>query len=76
MEAVNGDAEDEGGYEDNMENQIVLHEDKRYYPSAEEIYGQQTETLVMEEDAQPLEVWPRRALTLDTFSRHSLKVCW
>ena len=36
--------------------QIVLHEDKKYYPSAEEVYGKGTETLVMEEDAQPLEV--------------------
>ena len=38
-------------------NQVVLHEDKKYYPSAEEVYGKETETLVMEEDAQPLEVW-------------------
>jgi hypothetical protein len=36
--------------------QVVLHEDKKYYPSAEEVYGQETETLVMDEDAQPLEV--------------------
>ncbi|GLC44572.1 hypothetical protein PLESTB_001320500 [Pleodorina starrii] len=35
---------------------VVLHEDKKYYPSAEEIYGPEVETLVMEEDAQPLEV--------------------
>ena len=35
---------------------IVLHEDKKYYPRADEVYGQDTETLVMEEDAQPLEV--------------------
>lgn len=35
---------------------VVLHEDKKYYPSAEEIYGAEVETLVMEEDAQPLEV--------------------
>eukprot|EP00854_Cymbomonas_tetramitiformis_P019339 gene19339-23125_t len=34
---------------------IQLAEDKKYYPSAEEIYGEETETLVMEEDAQPLE---------------------
>lgn len=37
-------------------NQIVLHEDKKYYASAEEVYGQDVETLVMDEDAQPLEV--------------------
>ena len=35
---------------------MVLHEDKKYYPTAEEVYGPDTETLVMEEDAQPLEV--------------------
>lgn len=38
--------------------QVVLHEDKKYYPTAEETYGEGTETLVMEEDAQPLEVGP------------------
>ncbi|KAI0243842.1 hypothetical protein L0F63_006864 [Massospora cicadina] len=36
------------------ENQIVLHEDKQYYPSAEEVYGKDVETLVQEEDMQPL----------------------
>lgn len=36
------------------ENQIVLHEDKQYYPSAEEVYGKDVETLVQEEDTQPL----------------------
>lgn len=36
--------------------QVVLHEDKKYYPTAEETFGEGTETLVMEEDAQPLEV--------------------
>ncbi|KAL9696358.1 hypothetical protein quinque_015643 [Culex quinquefasciatus] len=34
---------------------IVLHEDKRYYPSALEVYGQDVETIVQEEDAQPLD---------------------
>ncbi len=42
--------------EENLETAVVLHEDKKYYPTAEEIYGAETETLVMEEDAQPLEV--------------------
>ena len=37
-------------------NAIVLHEDKKYYLTAEETYGKGTETLVQEEDAQPLEV--------------------
>ncbi|KAI7864168.1 P-loop containing nucleoside triphosphate hydrolase protein [Spinellus fusiger] len=35
-------------------NQIVLHEDKKYYPSAEEVYGPDVEALVQEEDTQPL----------------------
>lgn len=35
---------------------IILAEDKKYYPTAEETYGAETETLLMEEDAQPLEV--------------------
>uniref|UniRef100_A0A1B0D2X7 Uncharacterized protein n=1 Tax=Phlebotomus papatasi TaxID=29031 RepID=A0A1B0D2X7_PHLPP len=34
---------------------IVLHEDKRYYPTALEVYGQDVETIVQEEDAQPLD---------------------
>ncbi|ORX58889.1 P-loop containing nucleoside triphosphate hydrolase protein [Hesseltinella vesiculosa] len=40
--------------EDIPENQVVLHEDKKYYPSAEEVYGKEVETLVQEEDTQPL----------------------
>ncbi|CAO3634329.1 unnamed protein product [Mucor fragilis] len=35
-------------------NQIVLHEEKKYYPSAEEVYGEDVETMVQEEDTQPL----------------------
>ncbi|KAK9817833.1 hypothetical protein WJX72_002861 [[Myrmecia] bisecta] len=42
--------------EEEPDNAVVLHEDKKYYASAEEVYGKETETLVMEEDAQPLEV--------------------
>jgi 116 kDa U5 small nuclear ribonucleoprotein component len=33
---------------------VVLHEDKQYYPSAEDVYGEGVETMVQEEDAQPL----------------------
>ncbi|KAI8093304.1 P-loop containing nucleoside triphosphate hydrolase protein [Halteromyces radiatus] len=40
--------------EDIPANQVVLHEDKKYYPSAEEVYGTDVETLVQEEDTQPL----------------------
>lgn len=35
-------------------NEVVLHEDKKYYPTAVEVYGPGVETLVEEEDAQPL----------------------
>ena len=35
-------------------NAVVLHEDKKYYPTALEVYGPEVETLVQEEDAQPL----------------------
>jgi U5 small nuclear ribonucleoprotein component len=35
-------------------NQIVLHEDKKYYQTALEVYGEGVETLVQDEDAQPL----------------------
>lgn len=38
-----------------MDNQIVLAADKKYYPTAEEVYGEDVETLVMDEDEQPLE---------------------
>lgn len=37
-------------------NAVVLHEDKQYYPSATEIYGEDVETMVQEEDAQALSV--------------------
>lgn len=37
-----------------IQNAVVLHEDKKYYPSASEVYGEEVETLVQEEDAQPL----------------------
>ncbi|TFK42020.1 Calreticulin family-domain-containing protein [Crucibulum laeve] len=33
---------------------VVLHEDKQYYPSASDVYGPGVETMVQEEDAQPL----------------------
>ncbi|PWA88236.1 hypothetical protein CTI12_AA122200 [Artemisia annua] len=39
-----------------MDNQIVLAEDKKYYPTAEEVYGEEVETLVMDEDEQSLEM--------------------
>lgn len=33
---------------------MVLHEDKTYYPSAAETYGEDVEAMVQEEDLQPL----------------------
>lgn len=39
-----------------MDNQVILAEDKKYYPTAEEVYGEEVETLVMDEDEQPLEM--------------------
>lgn len=33
---------------------VVLHEEKKYYPTAEEIYGPEVETMVQEEDTQAL----------------------
>lgn len=40
--------------DDDEQMQVVLHEDKKYYPTAEEVYGQEVETIVQEEDTQPL----------------------
>ena len=50
LQAMGGDDDEE-----EPENAVVLHGDKKYYPTAEETFGKETETLVMEEDAQPLE---------------------
>ena len=44
------EVDDDGG----QSTAIVLHEDKKYYPTASEVYGPEVETLVQEEDAQPL----------------------
>lgn len=35
-------------------NAIVLHEDKQHYLTAAQVYGEDVETMVQEEDAQPL----------------------
>lgn len=39
---------------DGPSNAVVLHEDKQYYPTAQQVYGEDVETRVEEEDAQPL----------------------
>lgn len=46
---------------------IVLHEDKRYYPDAHEVYGD-AETLVMEEDAQTIETPIVEPVKIKSFS--------
>ena len=48
--------EEEEEQEEPSSMAIVLNEDKKYYPTAEEVYGEDTETLVQEADAQPIEV--------------------
>ncbi|XP_077415073.1 116 kDa U5 small nuclear ribonucleoprotein component [Vanacampus margaritifer] len=63
LDAEDRDA-DEGGEDDDDEPadadedvpgmEVVLHEDKKYYPTAEEVYGPEVETIVQEEDTQPL----------------------
>ncbi|KAG8527110.1 uncharacterized protein KY384_008539 [Bacidia gigantensis] len=40
--------------EDGPSNAVVLHEDKQYYPTAQQVYGPGVETRVEEEDTQPL----------------------
>ena len=49
-EEMEQDEEEQGG----QSMAVVLHEDKKYYPSASEVYGPDVETIVQEEDAQPL----------------------
>ncbi|KFD69724.1 hypothetical protein M514_18109 [Trichuris suis] len=50
-----GEVEQVAAVEDDMESEaVVLHEDKKYYPSAMEVYGPDVETVVQEEDTQPL----------------------
>ncbi|KAF3929819.1 hypothetical protein AA313_de0204765 [Arthrobotrys entomopaga] len=40
--------------DDGPSNAVILHEDKQYYPTAEQVYGKDVEAMVQEEDAQPL----------------------
>lgn len=39
---------------DGPSNAVILHEDKQYYPTAQQIYGEDVDTRVEEEDAQSL----------------------
>jgi hypothetical protein len=52
---------------DEGDSAIVLHEDKQYYPSADEVYGD-AETLVMEEDAQTIETPIVEPVKIKSFS--------
>ena len=45
---------DRDDMDDAPDMQVVLHEDKKYYPTPEEVYGPDVETIVHEEDTQPL----------------------
>ena len=40
--------------EDGPSNAVLLHEDKQYYPTAQQVYGPGVETMVQEEDTQSL----------------------
>ncbi|KAK7460051.1 elongation factor Tu GTP binding domain-containing protein [Colletotrichum acutatum] len=42
------------GIDDGPSNAIILHEDKQYYPTAQQVYGDEVEVLVREEDEQLL----------------------
>jgi len=55
MEDRDAGEEEEEMEEDEPETQIVLHEDKKYYPDADEVFPEGTETVIGDEDAQPLE---------------------
>lgn len=50
-----GDDDDGGGGGGEDERQIVLAEDKKDYPDAEEVYGEDVEVLVMDEDEKHIE---------------------
>jgi U5 small nuclear ribonucleoprotein component len=40
--------------DDGPSNAVILHEDKQYYPTAQQVYGRDVETMVQEEDTQSL----------------------
>jgi 116 kDa U5 small nuclear ribonucleoprotein component len=57
---------------DPSQQAVVLAEDKKYYPTAEEVYGPGVEALVMDEDEQPLEqpiVAPPRVVRFEVGTR-------
>ena len=57
----NSSSQDEAMADDQEEylkhgQEIVLHEDKQYYPEAAEVFGKDVEAMIEEEDHQPLTV--------------------
>jgi U5 small nuclear ribonucleoprotein component len=46
--------DDDVGTVDDSSTAVVLHEDKKYYPTASEVFGPGVETIVQEEDTQAL----------------------
>lgn len=57
MHTFKDDAGDDGVEDmDVAPMSVVLHEDKRYYPDALEVFGPDVETIVQEEDTQALTV--------------------
>ncbi|KAJ1501857.1 hypothetical protein HMI55_003184, partial [Coelomomyces lativittatus] len=56
MELDSWNMEHEDGNEVIKTTDIILHEDKDYYPSSKQVYGDDVETLVQEEDLLPLSV--------------------
>jgi 116 kDa U5 small nuclear ribonucleoprotein component len=54
---------------------MVLQEDKKYFPSAMEVYGESVQVLVEEEDAQPLTepiIAPIREILIDSSRSHQV----
>ncbi|RHY95087.1 hypothetical protein DYB37_006224 [Aphanomyces astaci] len=60
------------------DHRIVLHEDKQYYPDAEEVFGD-AEVLVMEEDAQAIEtplVAPVKVKAFSSLEKETVKTTY
>ena len=53
---MHAEEEEEENADRVMPNAVILHEDKKYYPTAEEVFGQDVQALVQEEDTQLLSV--------------------
>ncbi|KDN64558.1 putative elongation factor Tu GTP binding domain-containing protein [Colletotrichum sublineola] len=51
---IYGDDASEAPADEGPSNAIILHEDKQYYPTAQQVYGDEVEVLVREEDEQLL----------------------